>query len=205
MKTHCLKKHPLYTIWCNIKRRCYVEHSEMYKYYGAKGVIMCDEWKSDFKTFYDWCIGNGWQRGLEVDKDLKAPEKTGKVYSPKYCSIITKKENCRNRTKTEFLTYKEETLCFQDWAEKIGISYTLFRERIKKHGWTIEKIIENPKPIPHSFIINYNGELLSISECSRRFSISVNGIRGRLEKGWSIKDALETPPNPRYVTNKKIK
>lgn len=205
MKHGLTKKHPLYTIWCNIKRRCYVSNSKMYKYYGAKGVTMCDEWKGDFKAFHDWCIENGWGKGLEVDKDLKSQIKPGKIYSPELCSIITRKQNIRNRSKTEFITYNNETLSIQEWAEKIGISYKLFWERLKIRCWGIDKIIETAYPIPHSYIVNYKGELLSISECSRRFNISINGIRKRINNGWSIEKALETPVNSKFWNSKKNK
>ena len=39
-----------------IKSRCYYEGDRGYKWYGAKGVTMCDEWLNDFYSFYNWCI-----------------------------------------------------------------------------------------------------------------------------------------------------
>lgn len=200
---HGLKKHPLYSIWCNIKRRCTVPDAPLYYLYGGSGVRICDEWRRDFKAFYDWCIANGWETGLEVDKDFKSKEKPGKLYSPETCAIITSKINKRNKRSTDYLTHNGETLSFQEWAERIGISYRLFWFRIKKQGWSMEKIIENPAPIPHSYILDYKGESLSISECSRRFNISINGLRKRLEKGWGVERALETPLSERHITNKK--
>lgn len=82
--------HPLQKIWVGIKQRCYNPKSQAYAYYGGKGVKMCDEWKNNFKSFYEWCMANGWERGLEVDKDLKG---NGKIYSPDWCTITTHREN----------------------------------------------------------------------------------------------------------------
>lgn len=69
---HGLSKHPLHNVWHGIKCRCYGKSSKGYNNYGALGVIMCDEWKNNFKSFYDWAISNGWEKGLQIDKDIKA-------------------------------------------------------------------------------------------------------------------------------------
>ena len=45
---HGLYKHPLYKIWLGMKRRCYNSKNDSYKYYGARGVRVCSEWKSNF-------------------------------------------------------------------------------------------------------------------------------------------------------------
>lgn len=82
--------HPLRKIWTGIKQRCYNEKCEAYRYYGAKGVTMCDEWKNNYRSFYYWCINNGWQSGLEIDKDIIGD---GLLYSPETCIIVTHLEN----------------------------------------------------------------------------------------------------------------
>lgn len=50
---HALNKHPLYTIWKNIKGRCYTKTNKAYYNYGALGITVCPEWLTDFKSFYD--------------------------------------------------------------------------------------------------------------------------------------------------------
>lgn len=94
---HNLCYHPLYRIWDNIKDRCYNTNYKTYRWYGAKGIKMCKKWLNNFKCFYDWALANGWQKGLQVDKDI-IPAKMGikaKLYSPKYCSIVTKTVNLK--------------------------------------------------------------------------------------------------------------
>ena len=44
-------KHPLYNTWRKMKERCNNQNSENYKFYGAKGVSVCQEWSDDFLTF----------------------------------------------------------------------------------------------------------------------------------------------------------
>src|SRR5690349_8318975 len=55
-KTHGLVKHPLYSKWCDMKNRCYNEKVDRYEHYGGKGIKVCDEWKEDFNSFYQWSI-----------------------------------------------------------------------------------------------------------------------------------------------------
>lgn len=87
-------EHPLYVIYRGIKDRCYNKNAKSYKYYGKRGVIMCEEWKNSYQSFYRWCIENGWHKGLEIDKDIKG---NGLLYSPENCCIITQLENARTK------------------------------------------------------------------------------------------------------------
>lgn len=87
---HGLHKHPLYSIFHSMKQRCYNPNSQRWKYYGARGITICDEWLSDFTNFYNWSIKNGWRSGLSIDRldrDLG--------YEPSNCEWITVSENSR--------------------------------------------------------------------------------------------------------------
>lgn len=61
----------LYRIWIGIKARCYNENSIIYKYYGKRGIRVCDEWldkDSGFVSFYLWAISNGYSDELSIDR-----------------------------------------------------------------------------------------------------------------------------------------
>lgn len=58
---HGLSKHPLYHVYREMIARCYRESHHAYKYYGARGIGVCDEWKNDFMSFFNWSIENGWE------------------------------------------------------------------------------------------------------------------------------------------------
>ena len=36
-----------------MKDRCYNPNNSHFKYYGGKGITVCNEWKDNFKLFYD--------------------------------------------------------------------------------------------------------------------------------------------------------
>jgi hypothetical protein len=40
-----------YPAWKDMIRRCYNPHSEKYRWYGARGISVCPEWKKSFWTF----------------------------------------------------------------------------------------------------------------------------------------------------------
>lgn len=44
----------LYVIWNSIKERCYCPNSTSYPRYGAKGISMCDQWRQNFISFYNY-------------------------------------------------------------------------------------------------------------------------------------------------------
>lgn len=62
-------------------RRCYNEKSVSYSSYGAKGICVCDEWH-DREVFRKWCIENGWQKGLRVNRI-----DSSKNYCPENCVL----------------------------------------------------------------------------------------------------------------------
>ncbi len=45
--------HYLYNTWLGMIRRCYSEKHASYKYYGGRGVQVCDRWKENFFNFID--------------------------------------------------------------------------------------------------------------------------------------------------------
>lgn len=138
---HGLHDHPLYVVWVNMRNRCYKRTDRAYRWYGARGVEICDEWLSDFKNFYEWAIANGWEKGLEVDKDIKG---SGLLYSPESCTLVTSKINANNTRNNRFIEYNGERKTLAQWSDKLAVPRTLIPRRLKA-GWSIERAITTPK------------------------------------------------------------
>lgn len=83
-------KMQLYKVWTGLKQRCYNPKNSAFKWYGARGVSMCDEWRYDYNKFFEWSMSNGWEKGLDIDKDIKGD---GMMYSPENCSFVSHKVN----------------------------------------------------------------------------------------------------------------
>lgn len=77
----------LWTIWSCMKDRCTNPNSKIYKYYGGKGVSVCDEWKT-FIAFREWAQANGYQEKLSIDRI-----DSDKGYCPENCEWVTRSEN----------------------------------------------------------------------------------------------------------------
>ena len=103
MKTHGKTNTRLFRIWQGMKDRCSNTNNPEYKYYGAKGVRVCDEWINDFEAFYQWAINNGYKEYLVIDKDIKCSELNLKIkiYSPQTCLWITSEENTFEANKSK--------------------------------------------------------------------------------------------------------
>jgi len=143
---HGLNKHPLYRIWAKVKTRCYDPKAKEYPNYGGRGVVMCDDWKDNPKSFIEWCINNGWQKGLDIDKDILA-EKLGAeplLYSPERCQFVTRKENLNNKRDNVRVTYNGITKTIAQWAEQTGIKRDCLRYRIQIMKWPLEEALTIP-------------------------------------------------------------
>lgn len=72
----------------SMKKRCEAQ-SGPYEH-----VEVCEEWKHDFKAFFDWYYKNLWKcrEPLQLDKDLLSP-KNSKIYSPETCCLLPRSLN----------------------------------------------------------------------------------------------------------------
>lgn len=136
---HGLKKHPLYVIWKGIRARCYRISASNYKYYGGRGIVMCEEWKNNFLPFYHWCMDNGWQKGLKIDREIN-----DEGYSPTNCRIVTHQTNMRNTRVTKMIVRNGLNLSLIEWSEMYNINYRTVKTRINQLGWDIEKALTTP-------------------------------------------------------------
>lgn len=57
----------LYRIWKGMRQRCYSPSHPGYVFYGARGVAICDEWRT-FVGFLDWALTNGYAENLQIDR-----------------------------------------------------------------------------------------------------------------------------------------
>lgn len=71
---------PLRDYWYSLMGRCYKEHWELYKTYGARGYTVCEDWH-ERSNFIIWAKQQGYKRG----RILKFKEVDCKVYSPDNC------------------------------------------------------------------------------------------------------------------------
>lgn len=152
-KTECyncsIKKRPqykhgktntrLFKIWQGMKQRCNCETCDAFKWYGGRGITICEEWK-DFENFYQWAMNNGYKAELSLDRiDVNGN------YEPINCRWATDKQQMNNMRTNRLITYNGETHTLSQWAEKIGVEDYILDNRLNKYNWTIEKTLTTPK------------------------------------------------------------
>ena len=128
----------IYKLWSHVKDRCYCKNNKDYKNYGARGIKVCEEWKNDFMSFYNWSMAHDYADDLTIDRiDVNGN------YEPSNCRWVTPKEQARNRRNNKFITYNNETHCISEWAEKIGIPRKCLEHRIR--NWSdLDRIFNRP-------------------------------------------------------------
>lgn len=130
---HGLYKTRLYGIWKNMKTRCYCKTYKLYEYYGKRGITVCDEWKNDFQSFYDWSMSNGYKDDLSIDRI----DNEGN-YDPSNCRWATKSEQAENRRNCIYISFHGKTQTISKWSKELGINRMTLKSRLDR-GWDIEK------------------------------------------------------------------
>ena len=93
-KTHGKHYTKLYKIWTNIKDRTLNPKNKRYNDYGGRSITICEEWKNDFMSFYNWAMSNGYEenKGLSIDRI-----DNGGNYEPNNCRWVTQTIQSRNQ------------------------------------------------------------------------------------------------------------
>lgn len=43
-----------YAAWCSMLARCYNKHTKRWGEWGGRGIVVCDEWRASFQSFYEY-------------------------------------------------------------------------------------------------------------------------------------------------------
>ena len=151
-KTHGLIETRLYGIWRNIKSRTLNPKHKDYKDYGGRGITICDEWKNDFMSFYNWAISNGYEenKGLSIDRI----DNDGN-YEPKNCrwttqTIQTRNQRIRKNNKTGYrgVSFRKRLgkyvarICINSKTIHLGYFQTAVEGAIAYNNYIIENNLE---------------------------------------------------------------
>ena len=81
-----------YGLWCSMKKRCYSKNHTSYKYYGGRGITVCDRWRKSFTAFLE-------DMGVKPFKNAQLDRIDGNGnYEPENCRWVTCTENIRNKS-----------------------------------------------------------------------------------------------------------
>jgi hypothetical protein len=196
MTTHGLRYTKLYKVWAWIKGRTNTNSKSCNNNYKKLGIKMCDEWRNNFKTFYDWAIANGYKE--EVLPNGKNKWTIDRIdtygdYTPTNCRWITNKEQMNNQTTNKRITYNNKTQTLAQWCEELDLDYNLVNQRLWA-GWSVDRAFTESADKKRYF--KYNGMTLTKKDIARITGISVNNVENRIHRGWSIERIMTQPENP---------
>ena len=139
---HHLKNTRIYRIWCGMKRRCYNKHNEHFDRYGGRGIIVCDEWKTDFMNFYDWAMSNGYDDKLSIDRINNEGN-----YEPSNCRWANQKQQIVNSTAAIKCSLGGNIVSLSDIADILGVSFKRIRRIVYmlNNGYDMNEILSLSK------------------------------------------------------------
>lgn len=186
-----LSKMPEYSVWSNIKWRCSGKcKSKNNSGYANRGIKICERWANSFQNFLD-DMGPRPSPDHSIDRINNNGD-----YCPENCRWTTAKVQANNTRRTKFLEYRGETKPLTTWAEELGLSKDLIKNRIFRYKMSVEEAFERPirktvNESPKEFVVD--GETLTIEQCSQKFNLTKERIRMRFAHGWDTDRIMKTP------------
>ena len=87
----------LYKVYANMKNRCYNSNSDDFKYYGGRGIKICDEWLSSYTAFKEWAYSNGYDDTAAKGECTIDRKNVDGDYEPSNCRWVSMDIQSKNR------------------------------------------------------------------------------------------------------------
>lgn len=139
-RTHGLSGTRLHRIWKRMKTRCYNKNTNDYVLYGARGIAMCEEWKTSFPCFAEWALLHGYTDELSIDRiDVNGN------YEPSNCRWVSSTQQANNKRNNHLITIDGRTQTVTQWISETGMSRATFYQRLRT-GKQGRDLISKPRP-----------------------------------------------------------
>ena len=129
----------LHYIWSGMRSRCENPNNKDYHNYGERGISVCKEW-DEYTNFKEWAINNGYTDDLSIERiDVNGN------YCPENCTWIPLENQSLNTRASYRVMYHGQERVFGELIREKGLKYGPTYNRVKIHGWSVEKAIDfNP-------------------------------------------------------------
>lgn len=126
---HIWKNKRLKSIFSGMVSRCYDSEDKNYRWYGERGVEICQEWINNPGKFEEWALNNEYDDTLTIDRI-----DSNRDYSPDNCRWVSLNENVRRAGKVNWIEVNGEMLTGRQWAEKLNIGPNTINTVIREYG-----------------------------------------------------------------------
>lgn len=121
-------------LWKSMIQRCHNPRNPSYRLYGARGITVCDRWRSSYEAFVS-DVGPR-PAGTCLDRIDNA-----KGYEPGNVRWATMREQHQNRRDSTQLTYQEVTRSVTEWARAVGLHPSTLWARLRRQ-WPLERALK---------------------------------------------------------------
>lgn len=119
-----------------VKYRCGNPNSKDFKYYGGRGIKVCDRWLESFDNFLE---------------DMGEPPASATLdrinnngnYEKDNCRWASRLEQGNNRRTNRLLEFHGKSMTIRQWARHLNIPFSAIHGRLNR-GWDIERVLTTP-------------------------------------------------------------
>lgn len=134
---HGMVYSPEYNTWEKMIQRCRNPNNQAFKYYGGRGIEVCQEWKDSFLVFYNH-VGKRPSPKHSIDRI----DNDGN-YEPGNVKWSLRVEQANNKQNNRNITINGKTMSLFQWAHFVGMSPHTLYGRISRN-WPPEKAVFCP-------------------------------------------------------------
>lgn len=133
-RTHGMRYTRIYGIWHGMKQRCLNTKAAEYKWYGGRGIQVCEAWQQSFETFYA-------DMG-DPPSDLHTIERNdvNGNYEPANCRWATQAEQMGNTRTNVNIEFDGRCQHITAWARELGLPRATLYYR-HRQGWSASEIL----------------------------------------------------------------
>ena len=165
-------------------QRCSNPNRKDYKYYGGKGIKVCESWKKLSNFISDMAPRPSKKHTLDrINSESN--------YCIENCRWATAKEQALNKSTTIVINGK----CLTDWATELNLAVSTVSVRYAKYG----KYALCKDFIPNG--IQFNGVTKTMSGWAAGLNLSVTALSRRIST-WGLSKALTTKKYETRIGNK---
>lgn len=126
-----------YNIWKGMRDRCSRPGNKSYRVYGARGITVCDRWRSSFLNF----LADMGRRPTRLHS-IERIDSNGN-YERSNCRWATPVEQGNNTSRNRILEIDGERLTIAQWSMRSGIPSGHIWNRLHL-GWSVQEAVFRP-------------------------------------------------------------